>query len=367
MLGGANRRNFTSSLLSGKAHSMMSTAAIVSGRVRGIVGCLAALAMVAVPARTLYAEEAGLKSGERIVFLGDSITQAGAGPGGYVTLVKESLAARVPELKVEVIGAGISGNRVPDLEKRLEKDVLSKKPTLVVIYIGINDVWHSLQGKGTPKEEFEAGLKRIIAEIQKGGARVVLCTPSVIGEKHDGSNKLDAMLEDYSAVSRKVAEETKSQMLDLRKQFVSHLKANNAQNGEKGILTSDTVHLNAAGNRFVADRVLAALGVASKPAKVLRHVVLFKFKPEASKEQVDEVVEAFRALPGKIDTITDFEWGTDVSVENKAAGFTHCFTVTFRDEKGRETYLPHPAHGEFVKLVGPRIADVLVFDYWARP
>jgi lysophospholipase L1-like esterase len=306
-----------------------------------------------------------LKKADRVVFLGDSITQAGAGPGGYVTLVREELQKSATDLGVEVIGAGISGNRVPDLEKRLEKDVLSKKPTVVVIYIGINDVWHSEQGRGTSKEDFEAGLKRIIGKVNEAGARVVLCTATVIGEKTDGSNSLDKMLDEYCEISRKVASETKSQMLDLRKAFLSHLKAANSKNEDKGILTSDRVHLNAAGNRFLADRMLEGLGVERKAPRLLRHVVLFQFKPEVSPAEVQEVVDAFSALPKKIDVIVDFECGTDVSVEGKAAGFTHAFLVTFRDEKGRESYLPHPAHAEFVKLVGPRVKNVLVFDYWA--
>ncbi|MBW3542765.1 MAG: Dabb family protein [Planctomycetes bacterium] len=100
---------------------------------------------------------------------------------------------------------------------------------------------------------------------------------------------------------------------------------------------------------------------ASPP--LLRHVVLFKFKEEATKEQIRQVEEAFAALPKKIDAIHDFEWGTDVSVENRSKGFTHGFLVTFRDEKGRDEYLPHPAHQEFVKLALPLVEDVLGFDY----
>lgn len=99
---------------------------------------------------------------------------------------------------------------------------------------------------------------------------------------------------------------------------------------------------------------------------MLRHVVMFKFKSDATQKQIDEVTTAFAALPKKIDAIKDFEWGTDVSVEKKSAGFTHCFVVTFADEKGREVYLPHPAHKDFVKIVGPVIDDVLVVDYWAH-
>src|SRR5690349_23688471 len=86
------------------------------------------------------ADDSGLslKKGDRIVFLGDSITQQGAGPKGYVTLIRKELEEKHPDLNAEVIGAGISGNKVPDLQRRLDKDVLQKKPTVVVIYIGIN-------------------------------------------------------------------------------------------------------------------------------------------------------------------------------------------------------------------------------------
>jgi lysophospholipase L1-like esterase len=307
------------------------------------------------------AEAAGkpLNKGERIVFLGDSITEAGAGEGGYVALVKDTLVSQHPDLGIEVIGAGISGNRVPDLEARLDRDVIQKKPTLVVIYIGINDVWHSLNGRGTSKADFEQGLRRIIQRIHEAGARVILCTPSVIGEKHDGSNSLDSMLEQYSQISRTVAAETHSRLLDLRRQFLGYLKANNRDNAEKNVLSTDGVHLNSAGNRFVAERMVEVL-----EGKILRHVVLFKFKDDVRPQQIQEVVTAFGALPSKIDTIEDFEWGTDVAVENLAAGFTHCFIVTFANAAGRDTYLPHPAHEEFKKLAGPRIDKVLVVDFW---
>jgi lysophospholipase L1-like esterase len=268
-------------------------------------------------------------------------------------------------LGVEVIGAGISGNKVPDLEKRLDADVLAKNPTVVVIYIGINDVWHSQQNRGTPKDVYAAGLRRLIDKIEAAGARVVLCTPSVIGEKTDGSNKLDEMLDEYSQISRDTAKEAKVQLLDLHQAFQSYLKRHNAENAEKGVLTSDGVHLNAAGNRFVAGQMLAALGVrpAAARAGLLRHIVLFKFKDDVTEAQVQEVVDAFSALPKKIDAIVDFECGTDMSVEGKADGFTHGFVVTFEDEAGREAYLPHAAHQEFVKLVGPRVDKVLVFDF----
>lgn len=103
-----------------------------------------------------------------------------------------------------------------------------------------------------------------------------------------------------------------------------------------------------------------------KPEKKLRHVVLFKFKDGTSKEQIGKIVKGFAGLKSKIDVIQDFEWGTNNSPEKLADGFTHCFFVTFRDEKGRDTYLPHPAHKDFVKLLKPYLDKVLVIDYWAK-
>jgi hypothetical protein len=115
---------------------------------------------------------------------------------------------------------------------------------------------------------------------------------------------------------------------------------------------------------------LAAMSVSSlaapQSARMLRHVVLFKFKADAPKEKVQQVVDAFSKLPRQIDAIKDFEMGTDNSPEMKSKGFTHAFVVTFADEKGRDEYLPHPAHQAFVKIVGPVLEDVLVVDYWNR-
>lgn len=198
---------------------------------------------------------------ERIVFFGDSITQAGAEPGGYVQIISDSLTARYPEKQIEVIGAGISGNKVPDLQARLERDVLAHDPTTVVIYIGINDVWHweLPNHTGTPTDQFEAGLRSIVDTLQTSGARVLLCTPSMIGEKHDGTNPQDAMLDEYSSISRSVAQDLGAETCDLRAEFVEYLREHNTENQEKDVLTTDGVHLNEAGNQFVADRILKAL------------------------------------------------------------------------------------------------------------
>jgi lysophospholipase L1-like esterase len=216
--------------------------------------------------KALGAGGLSLKKGDRIVFLGDSITAAGAGPNGYITLIKSTLDANAKDLGVETIGAGISGNKVPDLQRRLERDVLGKNPTIVFIYIGINDVWHwKKQGNGmtggTPKDKFEAGLKEIIGKIKTAGAKTVLCTPTVIGEKGDGSNERDSMLEEYAAISRNVAKECGVPLLDLRQIFIEYEKANNKGNQASGVLTTDSVHLNGEGNKVVAAAMLKMLGV----------------------------------------------------------------------------------------------------------
>jgi isoamyl acetate esterase len=221
-----------------------------------------AVSLVLSSTATAEGPAVNLKKGDRIVFLGDSITQGGVSPKGYVTLIGKALEEKQKDLGIEIVGAGISGNKVPDLQNRVEKDVIAKKPTIVVIYIGINDVWHGQNdpAKGTSKEKFEAGLKEVIGKCTAAGAQVVLCTPSVIGEKTDGSNPLDSKLDEYAEISRAVAKELKLPVCDLRKEFIAYLKKNNPDNKEKGVLTGDGVHLNEAGNKFVADTMLKTLG-----------------------------------------------------------------------------------------------------------
>lgn len=99
---------------------------------------------------------------------------------------------------------------------------------------------------------------------------------------------------------------------------------------------------------------------------VMRHVVLFKFKDGASAEQVRGIEEKFKGLKARIPQILGFEWGTNVSPENHAQGFTHCFVLTFRDAAARDAYLPHPAHKEFGSQLGPFLDKVLVVDYVSR-
>ena len=201
----------------------------------------------------------------KIVFLGDSITEAGAQPGGYVSLVADSLATL--DADIAVIGAGISGNKVPDLLNRLDADVLVHEPTHVIIYIGINDVWHHFefdQVTGTAPEVFESGLHTLIERIRESGATPLLCTPSVIGEDTASSAEVNQRLMEYAELSRAVAKSAEATLCDLRVAFEAHLETNNPQKLYEGILTSDGVHLNEEGNQFVArfmlDVITTALG-----------------------------------------------------------------------------------------------------------
>ncbi|HXG48218.1 MAG TPA: Dabb family protein [Methylomirabilota bacterium] len=106
---------------------------------------------------------------------------------------------------------------------------------------------------------------------------------------------------------------------------------------------------------------------AETPAKKLQHVVAFKFKETATREQIKEVEDAFRALKTKIPQIKEYQWGTNVSPEKHDKGFTHGFVLTFHSEKDRDDYLVHPDHKAFGKLVGPVLADVFVIDFWTQP
>lgn len=308
-----------------------------------------------------------------VVFLGDSITEAGAAPGGYVSLLDQELNRMGPGSLVEgvagparyrIVGAGISGHRVPDLQERLDRDVLVHKPRLVVIYIGINDVWHSLGGGGTSPENYRKGLLDVVGRIRATGSDVLLCTPSVIGEKASGSNQLDQKLDEYSAISRDVAKETGVHLFDLRAAFVRELAIRNPDNAESGVLTSDGVHLNEAGNQFVANAMQPEI-TSILASNAIRHVVLFSYKATATTAEINAVSEAFAGLADKIDTVKQFESGSNISVEGLADGFTHAYVLTFADLAGRDAYLVHPAHQEFVALARPIIEKVIVVDYRA--
>ena len=193
---------------------------------------------------------------KRIVFFGDSITQMGAQKGGYIDLIQTALNEKGMAENYELIGAGVGGNKIYDLYLRLEDDVLSKKPDVVFIYVGINDVWHKTSGTGTDIDRYEKFYNALITKIEAAGAKVIVCTPTVIGEKKDNANAQDKDLNAYADIAKKVAAARKCQLVELHQIFFDYINQNNSQNLDKGVLTTDGVHLNEKGNQLVADAML---------------------------------------------------------------------------------------------------------------
>jgi lysophospholipase L1-like esterase len=197
---------------------------------------------------------------KRVIFFGDSITQMGVNPGGYIIKMGELLEQKGLSKNYELIGAGIGGNKVYDLYLRLEDDVLSKNPDIVFIWVGVNDVWHKVSsGTGTDADKFEKFYTAIIKKLQDKGIRVILVTPACIGERTDFTNQQDGDLNKYAQIIRGLAKNYKCELVDLREAFLSYNLKNNPENKESGILTVDRVHLNPKGNELVADKMLEVL------------------------------------------------------------------------------------------------------------
>ncbi|GAC1703565.1 MAG: SGNH/GDSL hydrolase family protein [Flavisolibacter sp.] len=202
---------------------------------------------------------------KKILFFGDSITQMGVQANGYITRLSLLADQRNLSSHYDFFGAGIGGNKVYDLYLRMDEDVLSKNPDVVVIYIGVNDVWHKASyGTGTDPDKFEKFYNAIIKKLKAKNISIYLCTPAVIGEKTDYTNEQDGDLNKYSVIVRKVASDNNCGLIDLRQVFLDYLKKNNPKNLEKGILTTDRVHLNEMGNNLVAETIFSVLKLSEK-------------------------------------------------------------------------------------------------------
>lgn len=201
---------------------------------------------------------------KKVIFFGDSITQQGAGAGGYIPKVDSLCKQDKLTENFEFAGKGIGGNRIYDLFYRFQEDVLDEKPDIVVVYIGINDVWHkTTNGTGTEFRKFGAFYDKMIMKMKAVGIQPVMCTPSVIGEFNDDTNLQDGDLNFYAKWIREYAAKNNIPVVDLRQSFMDYLDKNNPTNEEKGILTTDRVHLNGTGNLLVAREMWKAI----KPLK----------------------------------------------------------------------------------------------------
>ena len=196
----------------------------------------------------------------KILFFGDSITELGVKEKGYIDLLNNKLKDTQQTEKYQFIGSGIGGNKVYDLFFRMERDVVNMQPDIVVIWIGVNDVWHkSMFGTGTDRDKFERMYADIIQRLQQKGIKVYCCTPACIGEKTDHSNAQDGDLNEFSKIIRKTGSANGAGLIDFRKSFLEYNLKHNTENKDKGILTYDGVHLNDAGNQLAADMMWNAV------------------------------------------------------------------------------------------------------------
>jgi lysophospholipase L1-like esterase len=192
----------------------------------------------------------------KIIFFGDSITQAGVQQGGYIMRIDSICKKEGLGDLYEFTGAGIGGNKVYDLYLRMEEDVLNKNPDIVIIYVGVNDVWHKAgAGTGTDADKFEKFYQAIINKLMAKNIKVILTTAAVIGEKTDFSNQQDGDLNLYGNIIRGLASKNNLPLVDLRKAILEYNLKKNPDNKDRGILTTDRVHLNAAGNQLVSDEM----------------------------------------------------------------------------------------------------------------
>jgi lysophospholipase L1-like esterase len=223
----------------------------------------------------LTGKDTPLKPGTTIAFFGDSITMQ----GGYIETIQKALTTspQTKDLKVKLLQHGLNGGRVPTvlegqspwgkLGGTMQQLLDKEKPDVVVIFLGVNDVWH--KEKGTTPEDFRAGLRKMIDLSRAGGAKVVLVTLATIGEKPDGSNPFDKKLDQYAQLTCDLARQTHVTLVDLRKEFLAYLRQHNTKdaNGQykaDKILTYDGVHMLPAGNDLLADRISRGIAATLK-------------------------------------------------------------------------------------------------------
>ncbi|RYG68033.1 hypothetical protein EON80_12465 [bacterium] len=223
-----------------------------------------------------------LQGVRRIVCLGDSITQGGDGPTGYVGMLRNYLS-RVAPGQFRVINAGISGHKTTDLIERFDRDVLQNNPDLVTINIGVNDVWHGYfdghtQGggpRGVPLPQYRSNLGKMVKEAQAKGAVVVLVSPTGVYEDLDGSE--NARLETYIAAMRDVAQKNKCLFVDWRQPFETYIDLSQTTGNTEKLLTFDGVHVNDWGSRIMAATLVTALtSPAPKGVKLRKSTLLPK-------------------------------------------------------------------------------------------
>ena len=199
-----------------------------------------------------------VKNGQKIAFLGDSITAAGKRPGGYCQLVLSALKDQ--GIEATPVFAGIGGHKSNQMLARLEKDVLRHKPDWMTLSCGVNDVWHG--PRGVDLKSYKKNITEIVKHAQAAGVKVVLLTSTMIRE--DQSNDLNQKLMPYNEFIKELAKEKKCLLADLNADMQAALKTfpPDAPKGKQ--LTSDGVHMNKAGNIMMARGVAKAFGLTNQ-------------------------------------------------------------------------------------------------------
>lgn len=203
-----------------------------------------------------------LRGAHRIVCLGDSITEGGEEPGGYVSLIRSALADR----GIGVVNAGIGGHRSNEMRARFTRDVLRHRPDLVTISCGINDVWHGFDafhpdGSGPrriPLPTFRQNIQTIVEAAQGERVMPVILSTTIIEE--EANSKGNLILRDYNGVLEHIAGVTESRFIPLQQAFLDEIARHRRETGEIRLwLTTDGVHLNERGNALMARLVLEGL------------------------------------------------------------------------------------------------------------
>jgi lysophospholipase L1-like esterase len=209
-------------------------------------------------ARVLGAQSR-LRPGDRIVTLGDSITQS----GGYQAFMKKVFDRFYPDLKIEIINAGISGHKSPDMLARLQADVIDKNPSIVTVSCGVNDVWHNFlfkPPKGVELLTYTRLMSQMVKQLKASTkADIYLLTPTVIRENLRSPENLK--LEAYCEAIRQLAREEKVNLVDLNQLFNLALRATQTGGVPDFHPTSDGVHMKPSGNFLMAAAILRALSV----------------------------------------------------------------------------------------------------------
>jgi lysophospholipase L1-like esterase len=232
----------------------------------------AAILMLLSAASQLAPAQIPVQSGDKVAFLGDSITEAGHdNPGGYVQLLRTALAAH--GIAIEIVAAGVSGHKSNQMLERLERDVLSKQPQWLALSCGVNDVWHGKNG--VPLADYQKNIRSIVDQAQTAGIKVVILTSTMIGE--DPANKNNQKLVPYNEFLRSLAAEKHCLLADLNAEMQAALAEAGkapAQPAKEYVLTTDGVHMAFAGDVMMAVGMLKTFGLDAAQIAKAREVWL---------------------------------------------------------------------------------------------